>query len=65
MLISLTGSLIYNGALWPSAIVIVAVIGFKAFKEHLASVKVSEVDTTLSDKLKSLESKVAMMGLKR
>jgi hypothetical protein len=43
----------------------VAVIGFKAFKEHLASVKVSEVDTTLSDKLKSLESKVAMMGLKR
>lgn len=65
LLIGLGLSLIYNKATWPASVVIVAIIGARAFEKYLASVKVVDASAELKEKVSSIENKLAMLGMNK
>jgi hypothetical protein len=65
LLIGLGVSLVYNHATWPAAIVIVAIVGARAFEKHIESKEVVDASAELKDKISSIENKMALLGLSK
>lgn len=63
LIIGLVVALVIAKAAWPMALVIIALLGFKAFEQYLNKQDNIKQDDTLKDKLVSIENKMAMMGL--
>jgi hypothetical protein len=64
-LIGLTIALIASRASWPTALVIVALLGYKAFEKYSDKKSIEKVDDSLKDKLASMESRLTMIGLNK
>jgi len=58
-------SLILNRALWPSAILAIAFIFYKAFQEYVASNKPKDTEVGLKERISSIENKMTIMGLSK
>ena len=65
LLIALGGSLVYNQATWPAAIVMVSIIGIKAYEKYAENHKKLDMDNSTKERLASIESKLAMMSLSK